>query len=272
MLNSLEIEQQLMSLGFAQNPIKKKRIHEFTLGDLVVYTKTVTNKTAVDYVSKRPLVIQPEMVIRRAQIDRLPGIDPDWATYYHNSNMTAFSKGRTKNGKNNHRGIAVNVASPKALEQLLATISERPPAEPPSPLEDIEAATDLPASETERQTLVDARIGQGQFRRDLLSYWGQCAVTGIAEPLLLRASHIKPWRESDNRERLDPYNGLLLSAHLDAAFDSGLISFADSGSALISEQFLDADKLGITDSLALATIEPKHLPYLQWHRTYVYRG
>jgi len=261
MLNSLEIEQYLISLGFAQNPNKQKRIHEFTLGELVVYVKTPGKNATSKFVSRRPLVIQPEMVIRRAQIERLSGVDPDWTGYYHNSNMSAFSKGPSSGGKQ-YRGIAVNVASRTALEQLLATISERAPAEPPSPLEDIEAATDLPESNTERQTIVDARIGQGQFRRDLLSYWGRCAVTGITEPLLLRASHIKPWRDSDNRERLDPYNGLLLAAHLDAAFDSGLISFADSGNAVISEQFLDADKLGITDSLVLAKVEPKHLPYL----------
>ena len=50
---------------------------------------------------------------------------------------------------------------------------------------------------------------------------GRCAVTGLDLPLLLRASHIKPWRDSDNRERLDPYNGLLLSPSYDAAFDWG---------------------------------------------------
>jgi predicted restriction endonuclease len=59
-------------------------------------------------------------------------------------------------------------------------------------------------------------------------------ITDIQIPALLRASHIKPWRMSDNSERLDPENGLLLVANLDAAFDAGLLSFTDTGRMLFS--------------------------------------
>ena len=78
---------------------------------------------------------------------------------------------------------------------------------------------------TERDALIRSRIGQGRFRYDLLEMWeGRCCITGLDIDALLRASHIKPWRDSNNAERLDPYNGLLLSPGYDAAFDKGLIT------------------------------------------------
>ncbi|WP_275787460.1 HNH endonuclease [Pararhizobium gei] len=88
---------------------------------------------------------------------------------------------------------------------------------------------------TERKRLIDARLGQGRFRRDVLACWnGRCAVTSCALPAVLRASHIVPWRDADNAERLAPENGLPLVATLDALFDAGLISFDNSGRMLRS--------------------------------------
>jgi hypothetical protein len=89
---------------------------------------------------------------------------------------------------------------------------------------------------TTREALVEARIGQGRFRRDLVALWGRgevCALTGIDVPELLIASHIKPWRDSDDRERLDPCNGLLLAAHVDKAFDCCLLGFREERGELI---------------------------------------
>jgi predicted restriction endonuclease len=66
-------------------------------------------------------------------------------------------------------------------------------------------------------------------------YWGaRCPITGITDPALLRASHIVPWAECGDAQRLDVHNGLLLSALWDAAFDVGLISFANDGTVLAS--------------------------------------
>lgn len=62
---------------------------------------------------------------------------------------------------------------------------------------------------TEKLTLVQARRGQGVFREKVVEFWNCCAVTSCGDLNFLRASHIKPWKLSDNRERLDPYNGLL---------------------------------------------------------------
>ena len=89
---------------------------------------------------------------------------------------------------------------------------------------------------TERLALVAARLGQGKFRENVLESWeGGCAVSGCSLRQVLRASHIKPWRESTNAERLDPHNGLPLTANLDALFDSYLISFDTDGALIVSE-------------------------------------
>lgn len=79
-----------------------------------------------------------------------------------------------------------------------------------------------------------ARVGQSAFRRALMDKWcGRCPLTGISEPELLRASHIIAWGAcTDERERLDSENGLLLSALWDAAFDRGLVSFDRAGNPL----------------------------------------
>jgi hypothetical protein len=101
---------------------------------------------------------------------------------------------------------------------------------------DVEQIESNVKNETTRLMLIQARLGQGRFRDDLLRIWNSsCAVTGCSITEILRASHIKPWRKClNNKEKLDPQNGLLLSAHIDALFDCGLISFQDDGAILIS--------------------------------------
>jgi hypothetical protein len=109
------------------------------------------------------------------------------------------------------------------------------------------------AKNTTRQTLINARLGQGKFRAELKEYWeNACAVTGCQENAVLRASHIKPWRDCKNRERLNSANGILLEANLDALFDNGLISFAQDGTILISKLIERAEvKLLNLDGLRL---------------------
>lgn len=130
-------------------------------------------------------------------------------------------------------------------------------------------ADDVQLSETEKSTLVKARIGQGLFRERLLRYWQGCAVSQCRLPWMLIASHIKPWREADNRERLDVYNGLLLLPNYDKLFDQGYISFDDTGHIVISHLLdsHDLDILGISSDLCLARIDEHHKPYLQYHQS-----
>ena len=127
---------------------------------------------------------------------------------------------------------------------------------------------------TTREALIKSRIGQGAFREALLNLWQrQCAVSGLARVELLRASHIKPWRDSNNSERLDSYNGLLLGPAYDAAFDVGLISFDDDGRQLLSRALSadDAACLGLSVSSRIRTLHSNHLSYLAYHRAEVFK-
>ena len=94
-------------------------------------------------------------------------------------------------------------------------------------------------------------------------------MTGLDEPRLLRASHIKRWAkcESDT-ERLDVFNGLLLAPHLDALFDAGWITFDEQGGICVSKA-LKAEHaviLGVSGKERLWTCNQKHQVYLEWHR------
>ena len=128
---------------------------------------------------------------------------------------------------------------------------------------------------TEAERLTVVRVGQEIFRDGLLAYWdGACAITGLAVPDLLRASHAKPWAscETDD-ERLDSHNGLLLAGHLDLAFDQGYITVAPDGVVEVSDQ-LDAPAraiLALGSPRRISRIVPAHRPYLAWHREHVFR-
>lgn len=127
--------------------------------------------------------------------------------------------------------------------------------------------------ETTRESIIQSRIGQGQFRAKMVEYWQGCSVTGCTQLELLRASHIKPWRDSSNTERLDLYNGLLLIPNLDICFDLGLISFDDDGKILISNKLTPStlSVLGISHELKLLRIEQRHKEYMGYHRQNVFR-
>jgi hypothetical protein len=141
-------------------------------------------------------------------------------------------------------------------------------------LSDLEALSTLP--ETERQSLALCRVGQGEFRAQLVSYWNCCAVTGASCIPLLKASHIKPWRESSNKERLDVFNGLLLSPNIDAAFDTGYITFDSQGKIVLSNAIAGAPafQLHINAKLRInqKLLRPEHEVYLEHHRRHVFRG
>lgn len=150
----------------------------------------------------------------------------------------------------------VLVATPDALADQLASRVDR-------------------AASTEVAALVKRRVGQELFRSVLMDYWaGQCAVTGVDLPEVLRASHAKPWKCADDRERLDVHNGLLLAAHLDALFDRGLLTFDEVGRAHlgggVSLQVREA--LGLAGApVRLRWVTAAHQRYLEYHRKQVFR-
>jgi hypothetical protein len=123
---------------------------------------------------------------------------------------------------------------------------------------------------TEAERLVIQRVGQDVFRDALMQYWGgRCPLTGITDPALLRASHILPWSDCDDAQRLDVHNGLLLSALWDAAFDCGLVSFADDGTPRASPKLSETARmaLGFDAVPPLRGLQDAHRSNLALHRT-----
>jgi len=125
---------------------------------------------------------------------------------------------------------------------------------------------------TEQEQIVKSRLGQGNFRRNVIRLWGSCSITGLQSVSLLRASHIKPWKESNNDERLTPYNGLLLIPDYDFLFDKGYISFKTNGSVLISQRLSPFARkvFDVRDNLQLRKIFPENRDCLEFHRSEVF--
>lgn len=137
--------------------------------------------------------------------------------------------------------------------------------------EDIGAILDsADVAATERLNLVKSRIGQGIFRQKLLLHWKACAVTGYNDTNLLVASHIKPWRACSDSERLNPFNGLLLSPNLDKAFDSGLITFQSEGAIAISPLMARPEVFGVQLGMR-AQLRDEHQMFMEFHRERVFR-
>jgi hypothetical protein len=142
---------------------------------------------------------------------------------------------------------------------------------PDAPLEAFQKATAHLPQTTEVERLRVERVGQSLFRDALMEYWnGRCPLAGITDSALLRASHIVPWAECETDAlRLDVHNGLLLSALWDAAFDAGLISFADDGAVLRSPKLTAeaAATLNLDSAPALTPLTDLHRQNLARHRS-----
>ncbi|HET6378723.1 MAG TPA: HNH endonuclease [Methylocella sp.] len=161
------------------------------------------------------------------------------------------------------------LASLSELHAVLDRVYKLAVSLPDAPLSRFRFKTkDLP-QRTEAERLVVQRIGQDIFREALIDYWGgRCPLTGITEPALLRASHIVPWADCEDEQRLDVYNGLLLSALWDAAFDKGLVSFGDDGTVLISPSLSEVARtaLGVGRVPPLKGLRDGHRRNLAAHR------
>ncbi len=152
-----------------------------------------------------------------------------------------------------------------ALYRVLPRIYRLAVSLPDAPLLAFQAKVkDLPKT-TEAERLIVQRVGQDIFRAALDNYWGgACAVTGITDRALLRASHIKPWADCEtDEERLDVHNGILLVAHFDAAFDAALITFNEDGEIQYSGE------LSVAAKTLLAQSVPKQLALSEGHRRYL---
>ena len=139
-------------------------------------------------------------------------------------------------------------------------------------LANIQGRTDI--GDVVREQLVKARRGQGIFRTNVRMNEPCCRITRIDDPAHLRASHIKPWKDCSDEEKLDGRNGLLLAPHVDHLFDRGWISFSDTGDILVAggldTQVLDA--WGVAATLNVGAFTPQQCVFLEHHRQHVFRG
>lgn len=128
-------------------------------------------------------------------------------------------------------------------------------------------------SQTEKEQLIKARRGQGKFRRNLEAIESKCRITGLSDKRFLIASHCKPWRDSNNLEKLDGNNGLLLSPHIDKLFDKGWISFTDDGDLIISDSSVITllNCWGVTYPLNISSFSELQKAYIRHHRECVFR-
>ena len=146
---------------------------------------------------------------------------------------------------------------------------------PVSELEDSTLITDIKNIEsntdpTTAQALIKARLGQGKYGLAVRQLWNhRCSVTGASTKAVLEASHIKSWADSNDAQRLDPNNGLLLSANLHKLFDAGLISFDDSGKMLVSSQLSQSEQeiFGIIGKKLSRKPSVETANYLSHHRS-----
>ena len=123
---------------------------------------------------------------------------------------------------------------------------------------------------TERAGLVTSRVGQGAYRKSILHRWRyKCAVTKFSQPKVLIASHILPWKDAKDEQRMDIENGILLSPNYDALFDKNFISFEDSGKIILSDKtsINEYGKLGITGRERISNLTTGNKEYLDFHRS-----
>jgi hypothetical protein len=127
---------------------------------------------------------------------------------------------------------------------------------------------------TERKGLVTSRVGQGWYRRELITRWdGKCAVTNCSRTDILIASHIVAWKGATDAERLDIDNGILLSPTYDALFDKHLISFDEQGKIVISP-LLNPNTLAqlrISGEERITGLTEGNLRYLERHRARMHK-
>lgn len=137
------------------------------------------------------------------------------------------------------------------------------------------ASMDINAYEC--QMLIRARIGQGQYREKVLrDCRRRCPFTRINDERLLIASHIKPWAQSSNFEKIDCKNGLVLTPTYDRLFDQGLITFDNDRRLSVSSWFLmeNQQRLGIYQGMRIESLpmDEERAAYMEYHRKYIYKG
>ena len=179
----------------------------------------------------------------------------------------------------------IELIGQQARDIALANIAADPVVDKvPDPLPEImewedhiaaKISKDLSLDDTQKTALVQARRGQGQFKKNVYSIEKKCRITGVDRLEHLIASHTKPWRDCETaEERLDAENGLLLTPSIDHLFDRGFISFEASGRLLISPvaHRESLQRMGVPTGVAanVGEFSSGQRQYLEFHRESVF--
>jgi putative restriction endonuclease len=201
--------------------------------------------------------------------------DAGWNVQFHQSRLckelrqTAGIQSTGNGGFLAHDERALGYLLAQAA-RLARTLPDLPCLQYESAVSQALKALTGPTAATEVERTVRQRVGQQVYRQSLMDYWGgACAVTGLAIPELLRASHAVPWADcTSDADRLNVFNGFLLAAHLDALFDRHLMTFHSSGEILLAPVVTEEARalLNLTVDLRLRWLSPAHLPFLAEHR------
>ena len=172
--------------------------------------------------------------------------------------------------------VLLNAIGPSALAVREASLQLDPEIQRQKAEEAITRAIERsPIEETTRKALVAARVGQGRFRTDVLVVEPRCRITGVEDQRLLIASHIRPWyRCPENDQRLDPFNGLMLTPTFDRMFDRGLLTFEDNGDVHVSPSVSTnvVHRIALDKHRNVGRFREDQKPYLEYHREHIYRA
>ena len=130
--------------------------------------------------------------------------------------------------------------------------------------------------ETQNREIRKARDGQGKYREQLLLQCHYCPFTMVSDDRLLIASHIKPWAASNDKEKIDPYNGYILSPLFDKLFDRGFITFTEKRHLILSDVISNHTwkQLGLKNDefIRMLPMDEKRIEYLKFHHQSVFKG
>lgn len=170
--------------------------------------------------------------------------------------------------------IDINQTNKHELNQFLAnkiikSINEK---EDKKIIEEIDNCEADINKETEKQALVKIRMGHSKLRNRILNHKKKCEICGIKNNKLLIISHIKPWSKSEDHEKLDESNILLLCSMHDALFDKGLISFDDNGKILISSELDENEQalVNVNEDSYIKITSDRQIEFLKYHRENIF--
>lgn len=148
--------------------------------------------------------------------------------------------------------------------------------ESPMELSEEKKISESSISKNEKEILIQARKGQGKYRQKLLEECPYCPISMINDERLLIASHIKPWAKSDDKEKIDPKNGFMLSPNYDCLFDNGFMTFESDKTIIVSPWIspMNQKRLGIYTGMKVSKLplDDEREKYMIYHRENVYKG